>query len=262
MQSTVLEGFERKTRGAFRTVLRWWRRDLRLELKDGEKLRPEKMQADKLFELDKDYLNFHSGLAICGMALLILTGEDRGLYEVNDAYLMIGAIIVMLLVELALMWHREPPSVWFGLEDGSTLLGLRGEDQGSRKVKLPRVLRALKPSMGLLAVGCSALVCAWIDWAARWPISAVGLWLSACLLVWFDFNGRVSRHYLVMAAVIYLTSFLPSLGLIPAYRMYADGLVLGTVVGLLMVIGGVLDYLLLRHYSRPAPTSLEEIHNE
>jgi len=108
---------------------------------------------------------------------------------------------------------------------------------------------------GFAAVGGAvALAAFWLDMTQKLPVNLVGLTCAAAILCdyarlnWYA-RGWFRNYALGMVLLVAAVSFLPALG-VPAWRAL---LVVFTAMGVVLVVLGVLDHLLLRQAMKPAP---------
>lgn len=91
-----------------------------------------------------------------------------------------------------------------------------------------------------------------LDLMGMAPVSLTGIVFSGALFYWWAVAGRFRVHYFVMAAATLLVSILaPLLGLLQVEQMLANSVVASTYLGLIVIVGGVLDHYLLILYTRP-----------
>lgn len=91
-----------------------------------------------------------------------------------------------------------------------------------------------------------------VDLMGMAPVSLTGVVFSGALFYWWAVAGRFRVHYFVMAAGTLLVSILaPLLGLLQVEQMLADPVAASTYLGLVVIVGGILDHYLLVLYTRP-----------
>ncbi len=86
-----------------------------------------------------------------------------------------------------------------------------------------------------------------VDYWVRLPVSIFGLTLAAVILVWWWLQEQRTRvHYAMMAGLIALISLLPLMGIKEGWSIIQPpGTLFHLLLGLIFVIGGILDHLLL-----------------
>lgn len=86
-----------------------------------------------------------------------------------------------------------------------------------------------------------------VDYWVRLPVSIFGLTLAAVILVWWWLQEQRTRvHYAMMAGLIALISLLPLMGIKEGWSIIKPpGTLFHLLLGLIFVIGGILDHLLL-----------------
>lgn len=225
-------------------LARWWRV---ADLDDAE----------KASVWSTDHVKLHGGVQILfGAGLFYLTGGIAGWWATSEALaIALLSVCAVLVTGLHLLSYGAPPS------------SLKHSHLGWLKANAADIPYALAYNAAFLAWAAIGWVCMRADWYDIPPVSTVGLWLFASLLVCDFWKGtyleselfalpdrearrkrrrrRLSRHYLIMAACVLATSLLPLCGSIPAYWLYANGAVFGSTVALLMIVGGALDQRIL-----------------
>jgi hypothetical protein len=98
-----------------------------------------------------------------------------------------------------------------------------------------------------------------LDSALSWPVSVAGLMLAAGFLTMYVFSARhwgsgFRVHYVILAALMAGVSVLPALRLAPRYQLFGPSSApLLIVLGLIIIVGGLLDHVLLSQLLKPLP---------
>jgi hypothetical protein len=91
-----------------------------------------------------------------------------------------------------------------------------------------------------------------IDGLTRVPFFLSGsVWGAAIVAYWWS-TGRGRHHYLVAGAVVVGLTFVPPAGVVATGTGMLS--LFFVVLGVIYVVGGVLDHLELRHFLPPAPS--------
>ena len=105
---------------------------------------------------------------------------------------------------------------------------------------------AIKWRLVYPAMALSLVADAWL----RWPFFLSGVvWAAAVVAYWWS-TGRGREHYLVAATLLALTALLPAAGLVLPGKQILDVFI--ALVGIIFIVGGILDHLELRRILRPA----------
>lgn len=154
--------------------------------------------------------------------------------------------------------------------------GLRHRHRGLLKANLRDLPNAAVGGAALLLWFAVGVFCGTVDLVHQWPVSLMGLWFAAGVLIAHialgtyqeNFGGRavkerlkrvkVSSHYLVMSVLVFLSTLAPLTGLVGSHQLYANGQFFGTVFGIVLIVGGLLDHRLLRNLEPADPPDPHE----
>jgi hypothetical protein len=94
---------------------------------------------------------------------------------------------------------------------------------------------------------------AYLDFTLELPVSLVGLVMASILVVIFARpSQRFRAHYLVMAGLIAIISLMPLAGISSGGEIIQPtGPIFNVIVGLILILGGIIDHFLLLNLLRP-----------
>lgn len=153
-------------------------------------------------------------------------------------------------------WIYEFLSVWgfaigFGLYGFIQLFYDRVYGRAGFEMCLPEPGKRLASFARMTAIVVALIGAAMLDQWLQPPVLLFGLTIAGLMLVYYWPRRDFAMHYMIMALLIAAASLLPLISMLTGDGSLKPAVASFAMVGLVFIVGGILDHLLLVRTMRP-----------